>query len=45
MSCISDIAVNEPLVDVVNSKQVVTNSSLIKVKLNCIDNHEYNFLY
>jgi hypothetical protein len=33
MSCIRKVAVSEPLVDVVNPKQVVTNSCLIKVKL------------
>lgn len=30
MSCIREVAVSEPLVDVVNPKQVVTNSCLIK---------------
>ena len=31
MSCIRDIAISEPLVDVVDPKQVVSNSCLIKV--------------
>jgi len=30
MSCIRDVAVNEPLVDVVDAKQVVTNGCLLK---------------
>lgn len=30
MSCIRDIALTEPLVDVVNAKSIVTNSALIK---------------
>lgn len=31
MSCIRKVAISEPLVDVVDPKQVVTNSCLIKV--------------
>jgi type I protein arginine methyltransferase len=31
MSCISNIALTEPLVDIVDSKQISTNSFLIKV--------------
>ncbi len=31
MSCIRDVAISEPLVDVVDPKQVVSNSCLIKV--------------
>jgi len=31
MSCIRQVAVSEPLVDVVGPKQVVTNSCLVKV--------------
>jgi len=31
MSCIRQVAVSEPLVDVVSSKQIVTNSCLVKV--------------
>jgi hypothetical protein len=31
MSCIRRVAVSEPLVDVVDPKQVVTNSCLVKV--------------
>jgi len=30
MSCIKDVAISEPLVDVVDSKQVVSNSMLVK---------------
>ena len=32
MSCIRKVAVNEPLVDVVDPKQIVTNACLVKVK-------------
>ena len=32
MSCIRKVATQEPLVDVVDPKQVVTNSCLIKVR-------------
>lgn len=32
MSCIKDVAIKEPLVDVVDPKQLVTNACLIKVK-------------
>ena len=31
MSCIRDVAINEPLVDSIEPKQVVTNACLIKV--------------
>jgi len=31
MSCIRKVAICEPLVDVVDPKQVVTNSCLVKV--------------
>lgn len=31
MSCIREVAITEPLVDVVESNQVVTNSCLVKV--------------
>ena len=31
MSCIRKVAISEPLVDVVDPKQVVTNSCLLKV--------------
>lgn len=31
MSCIRQVAVSEPLVDVVSARQVVTNSCLVKV--------------
>lgn len=31
MTCIRNVAMKEPLVDVVDPKQVVTNSCLIKV--------------
>ncbi|XP_064360593.1 protein arginine N-methyltransferase 1 isoform X3 [Dromaius novaehollandiae] len=34
MSCIKDVAIKEPLVDVVDPKQLVTNACLIKVKRN-----------
>jgi hypothetical protein len=30
MSCIRDIAMNEPLVDIVDPKQIVSNTSLVK---------------
>ena len=30
MSCIRDVALTEPLVDCVNAKSIVTNSSLVK---------------
>lgn len=33
MSCIKDVAIKEPLVDVVDPKQLVTNACLIKVWL------------
>ena len=33
MSCIRKVALTEPLVDVVEAKQVVTNSCLVKVSL------------
>ena len=39
MSCIRQVAVSEPLVDVVNPKQVVTNSCLIKVIELCSGQH------
>lgn len=32
MSCIKDVAIKEPLVDVVDPKQLVTNACLIKVR-------------
>lgn len=32
MSCIRKVAISEPLVDVVDPKQVVTNSCLVKVR-------------
>lgn len=32
MTCIRNVAMKEPLVDVVDPKQVVTNSCLIKVR-------------
>lgn len=31
MSCIKEVAIKEPLVDVVDPKQLVTNSCLIRV--------------
>ena len=31
MSCIREVAITEPLVDVVEAKQIVTNSCLLKV--------------
>lgn len=31
MSCIREVAISEPLVDVVDPKQVVTNACLVKV--------------
>jgi hypothetical protein len=31
MSCIRKVAITEPLVDVVEAKQIVTNSCLLKV--------------
>lgn len=31
MTCIRDVAMKEPLVDIVDPKQVVTNACLIKV--------------
>ena len=31
MTCIRNVAMREPLVDIVDSKQVVTNSCLVKV--------------
>lgn len=37
MTCIRNVAIKEPLVDVVDPKQVVTNSCLIKVS-EMIDN-------
>ncbi len=33
MSCIRKVAISEPLVDVVDPKQVVSNSCLIKVSI------------
>lgn len=33
MSCIKDVAIKEPLVDVVDPKQLVTNACLIKVRM------------
>lgn len=33
MSCIRNVAIKEPLVDVVDPKQVVTNACLLKVIL------------
>ena len=33
MSCIRNVALTEPLVDVVEAKQVVTNSCVVKVRL------------
>lgn len=33
MSCIRNVAIKEPLVDVVDPKQVVTNACLLKVSL------------
>lgn len=33
MSCIKDVAIKEPLVDVVDPKQLVTNACLIKVRV------------
>ena len=36
MSCIRKVATQEPLVDVVDPKQVVTNSCLVKVCLSCL---------
>ena len=33
MSCIRKVAISEPLVDVVDPKQVVTNSCLVKVSI------------
>lgn len=33
MSCIRNVAIKEPLVDVVDQKQVVTNACLLKVSL------------
>jgi len=33
MTCIRNVAMREPLVDVVDSKQVVTNSCLVKVSI------------
>ena len=35
MSCIRKVAISEPLVDVVEPKQVVTNSCLVKVSKCC----------
>jgi hypothetical protein len=36
MSCIKDVAIKEPLVDVVDPKQLVTNACLIKVNGVCV---------
>ena len=36
MSCIREVAVSEPLVDVVSAKQIVTNSCLVKVIECCV---------
>lgn len=33
MSCIRDLALKEPLVDVVDSHQICTDTSLLKVRL------------
>lgn len=33
MTCIRNVAMKEPLVDVVDPKQVVTNSCLVKVSV------------
>ena len=33
MSCIRKVAISEPLVDVVDPKQVVSNSCLVKVSV------------
>lgn len=35
MSCIRKVAISEPLVDVVDPKQVVTNACLLKVGVDC----------
>ena len=35
MSCIRKVAISEPLVDVVDPKQVVSNSCLVKVSCSC----------
>jgi len=39
MSCIRKVAVNEPLVDVVDPKQIVTNACLVKVTLLFLAGH------
>uniref|UniRef100_A0A8C7XD20 Protein arginine methyltransferase 8 n=1 Tax=Oryzias sinensis TaxID=183150 RepID=A0A8C7XD20_9TELE len=36
MTCIRNVAMKEPLVDVVDPKQVVTNSCLVKVTWGCL---------
>lgn len=44
MSCIRDIAINEPLVDVVDPKQLATNSCLIKeIDINTMKVEDLNF--
>lgn len=44
MSCIRKVAISEPLVDVVDAKQVVTNSCLLKeVDLYTVKKEELNF--
>lgn len=41
MSCIRNVAIKEPLVDVVDPKQVVTNACLLKVSVDtvCFSGH------
>lgn len=42
MSCIRNVAIKEPLVDVVDPKQVVTNACLLKVSLRpCVQIHAW----
>lgn len=46
MSCIRNVALTEPLVDVVEAKQVVTNSCVVKVRLMHIvgDTHMFKYM-
>lgn len=38
MSCIKEVAIKEPLVDVVDPKQLVSTACLIKVSFQCFIN-------
>ena len=44
MSSIRKVAISEPLVDVVDPKQVVTNACLVKVRAEVLNNLAYKLL-